>query len=797
MDALIQDIRSGIRQLARQRGSSIVAVFTVAIGIGATTAIFSLIDATMLRPLPYPNPEQLVRVGVERLETDGRTSRPTPSMEDMRTWQASGVFSAVAGWGQAFRGRIADGPEPERIQVMHFTEQYLSMHGVTPILGRDFRREDTEFGAPLVALLSYGYWQSRFSGRPDAIGATVRLDADIATIIGVLPAWFNAAAPLSIPLQIPPSEFSRRGTGRVAVYGRLRPDVTMDQARARLSAAMSEPPRPDGPQREIRATLTSRLDTALSQFGPTINVLAGAVALILLIACVNVAGLLLGRGAARQGEFAMRASLGAGRFRLIRQMLVENLVLALPGGALGVLFAWLSLDAIVANIPLSLPPDSPVALNRSVLMLTALVLVGTALLSGMVPAIRLSRPRNGMALIRGARQVGSPLSRRGGQLLIAAEIALAVILVAGAGLMIRSFLRIAAVDLGFNPDGLVTLEVLPLERNPAAHKTYYDRLLQQVRTLPGVTSASIVDQFTLGGGSTFTSLSAGDKTTGVSIVEATPGYLDTIGARLREGRLPTDRDYESRTRAIVLDALAARVLFPDRPAVGNVVVRAGRDTQPWTVVGVIDTLRHGGPLDTVSQKQPQVFFPLEPTESDLGQPMIVVIRTPQRAALLAEQLREAATSLGPRVMVERIRTADDWFGDRVITPRRRMVLLTVLAALGLALALVGVFAMTAYTVARRTAEIGLRMAFGAQRWQVVGTMVREAAIPTLIGTVLGVGAAMLATRAIASFLFGITPTDSVTLGAVAIMLAVAGSLAALIAASRAAKIDPAMTLRAE
>jgi putative ABC transport system permease protein len=801
MDALLQDLRYGLRQLFRQRGSSIVAVLTLALGIGASSAILSVVDATMLRPLPYPDPEQLVFVVPEEVAPDGSVSLPAASMEDMRAWQAAGdVFSAVAGWGTAFYGRIVDGPQPERIQVLHFTEDYLSMLGVTPIVGRGFVREDCDVGAPLVALLGYGYWQSHYGGRGDVLGETVRLDTDVATIVGVLPAWFEATTPLSIPLRIPPKEFSRRGSGRVSVYARLRPDVTIEQARARLSPRMAAAPQPDGTVRdvrEVRAFILSELESTTSQYRTTINVLAGAVGLILLIACVNVAGLLLARGAARQSELAVRASLGAGRGRLIRQLLTESVVLVLPAGAIGVCLAWLSLDVLVANIPLSLPSNAPVTLNRTVLAATVALLVPTTLFFGLVPAIRLSGVRLGSALARGGRQPGSSLSRRGGQVLIAVEVALAVVLVAGAGLMIRSFVRISAVDLGFNPDGLVTLQVLPLDRNPAAHKEYYGALLQQIRTVPGLSSAGLVDNFPLGGGTTYTSVLAAGKTTHSAIFEVTPGYFETIGARLRRGRLPTDADYASGFRGTVINESAARALFPDGLAVGRDFTRPGRDPRPWTVLGVIADLRHGGPLETEALNQPQIFFPLEPTEFDLNHAMMVVMRPSGDAPGLADRLRRVAQSIGPRVLVERIRSGHDWFGDRVITPRRRTVLLGLLGGLALALALVGVFGMTAYAVTRRTAEIGVRMAFGARPSQVVQTMLRDSAVPIAAGTVVGVGAAALATRVIESFLFETAPTDPVTLAAVAVILSTAGCLAALVPALRAAKVDPCSSLRAE
>jgi putative ABC transport system permease protein len=799
MDTLLQDIRYGIRHLLRQRGLAIVSVLTLALGIGASTAIFSVVDAAMLRPLPYPNPEQLVTVGVAITQPDGRVSRPTTSMADMRRWQQTDdVFSEVAGWGSSFGGRIVDEGEPERIQVSQFTEEYLSIHGVTPLIGRDFTLEDTQFGAPSVALLGYGYWQSRYAGRRDVIGETLRLDDGVATIIGVLPASFNADIPVARPLQIPPAEVPRRGTGRVSVYARLQPGVTVEQASDRLSARMAGEPLPDGSVRRVRVMVTSRLESTISRYQETVNVIAGAVGLILLIACVNVAGLLLARGAARQSELAVRVSLGAGRLRLVRQLLTENIVLALAGLVVGLFLAWLSLDVIVANIPISLPANAPITLNVSVLSATIALLVPTVLLFGLVPAIRLSRVRIVPALARAGRQSGSSLSRRGGQFLIAAEVTLAVVLVTGAGLMLRSFARLSAVDLGFNADGLMTMQVLPLDRDPAAHKAYYSALLQRLRAIPGVQSAGLVDYFPLGGGTSFTSFRGSGEPVFSSVFGALPGYFETIGVRLRGGRLPTDADYASGFRGTVINESAARTLFPDGPAVGRQFTRAaGKDRDPWTVLGVVADLRHGGPLDERSKNFPQIFFPLEPTESSLNQAMMVVVRSSGPIPGLGDRLRQTAQSIGPRVLIERIRTANEWFGDRVITPRRRTVLLGLLGGLGLVLALVGVFGMTAYAVSRRTAEIGMRMAFGARPGQIVTTIVRDSAVPIAVGTVLGLGGAALVTRIIESFLFETTPTDSLTFAAVALALVAAGCLAALVPAMRAARVDPVVTLRAE
>ena len=528
------------------------------------------------------------------------------------------------------------------------------------------------------------------------------------------------------------------------------------------------------------------------------TIIAGAVGLILLLACVNVAGLLLARGAARESELALRASLGAGRPRLIRQLLTESLVLALAGGGAGVFLAWLSLDAIVANIPMSLPSNTSVTLNLRVLAATVALLVPTVLLFGLAPAMSLSRVRIGPALARGGRQPGSSLTRRGGQLLVASEVALAVVLVAGAGLMLRSFARLSAVDLGFDPDGLITMEALPLDRDPAAHKAYYTALVQRVRTLPGVASVGLVDNFPLGDGTSFTTLRGGGEPVPVSVFGTLPGYFETIGVTLRAGRLPTDADLAAGLRGAVINAAAANALFPDGPAVGlEVSPAAGDDPESWTVLGVIGDLRHGGPLGRWSENYPQVFFPLEPTEFDLNHAMMVVLRRSGRAPDLGNRLREAARAIGPRVLIERVRTGNDWFGDRVVTPRRRTVLLSLLGGLGLVLALVGVFGMTAYAVARRTSEIGVRMALGARPGRVVAAMVRDSAVPIAVGTLLGLGGAALATRVIESFLFETAPTDAATFAAVALASVAVGCLAALVPALRAARVDPVATLRAE
>lgn len=767
----------------------------LALGIGASTAIFTVIDAAMLRPLPYPDPEQLVTVYVEEVGPT-RVSSPTPSMDDMRLWQQqTDVFAAVAGWGTSFGGRIVDGPEPERIRVLQFTEDYLRMHWVTPLIGRDFTRDDLRDESPAVALLGYGYWKSHYGGRRDVIGQTIRLDDGIATIVGVLPAWFHADTPVCRPLRIRPEWVPRRGTGQVSVYGRLRPGMTIEQATERLSARMPALTLRNGSRREVRVAVHSRLEIVTASRRTTATILAGGVGLILLLACVNVAGLLLAHGWTRKSEMAVRTSLGAGRTRLARQLLTESFVLALAGGGAGLLLARLSLDTIVANIPITLSSDSPARLSLQTLAATVALLLPTTLLFGLAPAMLLSRVRISPTLARGGRHTAGSLSRRESRLLIAAEVALAVVLSTGAALMIRSFARLSAVDLGFNAEGLVTMEVMPLAQDPAAHRTYYATLLDRLAAMPGVASVGGIDNFPLGGATSFTGVSADGKSVGIAAFEVLPRYFETCGVPVRSGRLPTRQDYAAGRRVAVLGETAARAIFGNQPAVGRQLTRAS-EAEPWQVVAVVGDVRHGGPLSDPARAANQVFFYEQPKPEFIA-PMVIVLRPSARIPDLAGRLRRTAGSLGPRVLVERIRSGNDWFADRVVTPRQRTVLLSLLGGLGLVLAFVGVFGATAYAVARRTSEIGVRMAFGAAPGQMVRMVIRDSAVPVAIGIVAGLGGAAAATRVIASFLFDTRPIEPATFGIVAGALAVAGCLAAAIPARRASRVDPATTLRAE
>jgi predicted permease len=785
LSELRQDIGYGVRLLARAPGFTALAVLTLALGIGATTAIFSVVDAALLRPLPYPDPDRMVIIRVQQPQRDGGVVGLGPSVPDMETWRQDGqVFSHLAIW-HGDRPVVLDAAEPERVEVMQISEEYLALHGVAPVLGREFGADDARPGADPVVLLGHAFWRTRFGGDRGVVNRTIRLDNAPVTVVGVLPAGFYSRVEIWRPYPATAMGHRMRGSGST-VYGRLRAGVTLEQAERRLADVTAASDREDWQGRAAGVEVESLYASTTKDYFTTTNILLAAVGSILLIACINVAGLLLARGATREPELAIRASIGAGRARLLRQLLTESLVLSVCGGIAGVLVAWISIDALVASIPLRLPENAPVTLNLRVLAFALGLSLITGVLCGLLPALKFSSTRGSGALARADRCHGSGLTRRGGQVLIATEVALTLVLLAGAGLMIRSFARILSVDVGFDPDRIVTMEVIPVNPDAAVMKAYYPSLVQSLRGLPGIDAAGAVDKLPLGGGSSHTSALVEGKRLPVQINEFVPGYFEAIGFTLLEGRLPVPTDGSGDTAVSILNEQAAKHMFRSGSPVGR---RFQIQKVSYEVLGVVADIRHKGPLMPAVPEAYLSFGPLR------VRPMIVVVRSQIGAAALSTQLRDAARAVGPRVVVERIRQGPDWLDERVVTPRRRTVLLGLLGGLALLLTLVGVSGMTAYAVARRTKDIGVRMAFGAAPGQVVWTVLRDSLWPVAVGTAAGLGGAILSTRIIASFLFETPPAEPATLAAVAATLAVAACLAAWIPARRAATIDPVAALR--
>jgi putative ABC transport system permease protein len=784
-----RDMRYALRSLQRTPGFAAVAILTLALAIGAATAIFSVIDAALLRPVPYHKPEEIVDIDIG----EAFDQRLAPSANDIESWRAAtGVFARI-GMGRLAGSRpvIVDAGVPEHLPVGTASEDFLEVFGIFPILGRGISADDRRPGAPPIVLIGHHYWQTRLLGTSEILGRSILVDGKRATIVGVLPAGFYPDTMVWRPHVVNPVMRAMRGTG-VPVLARLRPGLSIDAAArdltARLAAAERKP--------QQRVWLMSLYDDTTAGYGRTIALLSGAVALIVLIACVNVAGLLLARGATRQPELAIRTSIGASRGRLVRQLLAESAVLAVAGGFAGVILAFLTLDAIVGLIPLRLPANVTPAINLHVLAFALTLSVVTSVAFGLAPAFKLSRAGVNAHVAAGRLRHGSALTRRGGQVLIAVEVAMALVLVTGAALMIRSFSKILAIDVGFKPASIVTMGVVPVDTNPAAQAAYYVALLRNVRQIPGIAAAGAADRAPLDGSGSYTGATANGRSTSIAFRGVMPGYFEAIGLPLRDGRFPTDADYAANPPFAVLSESAARAIFPDQEAAGQQFV-LGKKT--WTVVGVVGDARTKTPLPLDRDRErPGLYLAHHPDAlSSFGAGLTVVVRPAGRIPQLAEQLRRAAHAVGPSVIVERIRSGRDWFSDQVATPRQRTMMLSLLGGLGLLLTLVGIFGTTAYAVARRTQEVGIRMALGARAGQMVGAIVRDAAWPVALGIAIGLAGAIAVTRVIASFLFETEPTDPLTFLTTVIALAATALVAAWIPARRAAHVDPVKALRAE
>ncbi|HEX5215365.1 MAG TPA: ABC transporter permease, partial [Vicinamibacterales bacterium] len=551
METIVQDIRQGMRLLRRQPGFAAIAILTIALAIGASTAVFSVIDAALLRPLPYPQPEQLMKVDLQVRTPDRKIDGATPSIEDVRRWAAAGgsAVTHVAISRADVPDRVIETGTPERVAVSNVTEDYLPMHGVRALHGRTFTAADLAPGAPKVIVLGFGFWRSRLAADPSVVGRSVRFDGQPVTIVGVL-SPFKTSVAIWRPLESPADESELRNRGW-DVIARLRPDVSAAEANDRLTA-VTRAARPEDAATTVQ--LSSMLDEVSADYTITVTIIASAVGVVLLIACVNVGGLLLARGATRRQELAVRASMGAGRWRLARQLLTESLVLAVIGGAAGMLIASLSINVIAANIPIQLQDDAPATVNGAVLAASAALTMLTGLMFGGWPALRLSRVRVSPTIAREGRDSVTPLSRRGGQILIAAEIALAVVLLAGAGLMLRSFARILDVDLGFDPSKFLAMETSILDQDPAAQAAFYPALIDAVKQQPGVTDAGAIDLMPLGEMLmvSFADVVGGKKGLDIFPHQVTPGVFKALGIRLRQGRFIEPADMTAKERVAVV-----------------------------------------------------------------------------------------------------------------------------------------------------------------------------------------------------------------------------------------------------
>ncbi|MEO7041435.1 MAG: ABC transporter permease [Gemmatimonadaceae bacterium] len=804
-----QDVRFAVRQLRRTPAFTVIAVLTLALGIGANTAIFSVVQHVLLAPVPYRGGDRIVRI-LESIPP-GNQAFITPQAQTIRIWQARAhTLDQIVGY---LPGEVtfSDGPTPEAIVGASIAADMLPFLGVRPALGRNFAPADTSAGAAPVAMIGYGLWQRRYGGRSDVLGRLVNLNGKTFVVIGVMPPGlglpFEPAEPgIWMPLHLAtPSD-------RMQVMGRLRSGNSSRDATKELTAIAATAPGVNRGAKHVGAAMVStRKDMLGDSYRRTLIMLFAAVGLVLLIACANVANLLLVRAGSREREFAVRAALGAGRGRLVRQVLTESMLLALAGCAVGLLLAWRGLHLIIALSPAELDGLAGVRMEPTVLAWSIGVSILTGLIFGLAPAFLATERTIGESLKSSTRSAsGNARARRVRGTLIVGEIALSVVLLVGAGLLFRSFSALEQVDPGFDPRGLVGVSVdMPREyfASDVSRNAAITQILDGVRRIPGVQSAAVGSDMPPNGGVAFGDLQIAGRTIAtsaqVSIVGyamAGENYFRVVGVLLREGRIftpsipPTSASGTAKSnggpREIMISQRFAKRFWPGGGAVGA-RIRLG-DTGDWlTIVGVAGDVQLPGDLGAVSDLR--MYTPFSAAISGAE----IIVRSKLPSGTLVPQLNAAITRASPYIRVHKAKSAESVIAEAVAQPRFAMTLIGAFALLALTLAVVGLYGVIAYSVSQRTREVGIRIALGAQPRDVVALVMRHGFTLVALGIALGVAAAIGATRVIQSLLFGVGSTDLISFVIAGALTALVTSLACYIPARRAALIDPLTALRAD
>jgi putative ABC transport system permease protein len=821
MGSLLQDLRYAVRLLLKMPGFTFVAVLTLALGIGANTAIFSVVHAVLLRPLPFEHPEQLVRVTGD-LRQMGLPDAGISGLELFDFRERSGLFTQISGL-YPINANITEVDEPERVEALLVDVNYFQLLGVNAQLGRVFQPEDYTPGISEIAVISNALWQRRYGGSADVLGKKFRLDNDMYTIVGVMPAGFRhpgrtiqtdvdvwaPAGWTGAPFNNPP-----RGAYMLqGAIGRLKPGITVEQAQSRMNDLARELRKEYPNDYPEKAGWTPRViglhDDLVGNVRPALLMLLAAVGFVLLIACANVANLLLARASARRREIAIRRALGAGRLRLIRQLITESVLLALLGGVLGLLIAVWGVDLLVKFSPANIAQLGDINVSLSVLSFTLVVSLLTGVVFGLAPAIQASNPDLQETLKDAARSTtaGAQRNRMRG-LLVISEFALALMLLIAATLLIRSFWRLQTVDPGFNGQQVLTARLwLPTPNQPETGPYFkherraqlFQQVLQRVASLPGVESVGGVSQLPLDGqtpSSTFSiegRNSATDDLYSSQVILASSGYFSTLGIPLLKGRLFTDQDDQNAQRVVVINQTLAERFFPGEDPVGKrIKFRLGRTEPPWmTIIGIAHDVKTEG-LDV--ENRPQMYLPVTQV-SNLQ--FALVIRTNSDPGALTEAVRREVRAADPDLPVYGIRTMDEVMAKAVSQRRFTMVLLGVFAGIALLLSAVGIYGVMAYSVSQRTHEIGVRMALGAQPRDVLRMVIAQGLLLICTGMAVGLAAAFLLTRFLAGLLFNVSPRDPVTFAGVTLLLALVALLACYIPARRATKVDPMIALRYE
>ncbi len=804
---MVNELRHALRRLVMVPGFTSVALVTLALGIGANTAVYSVVDAVMLRPLPYAEPDRLVMAWQDYTRRGGpETEWFSPAnFYDIRA--ENRVLSGLAAFtGYSPTMTSADGAE--RLPGALVTHGFFEVLGTDPVLGRTFTEEEELPGNDAVVLLSYGLWQSRFGGAASVVGRTITLDGTPHVVIGVLPQGFEF--PLVGPARVWSSlgiDLANAGRGNVFLrtVGRLRPGVSLAEAEADLDrvARGLEEAYPDA-NTGVGAHLTRLRDQLVGNLRPGLLALMGAVVLVLLIACVNLANLLLVRSAARRRDRAIRTALGASRMRLVLDTLTESLLVSVAGAAVGVLVAAWLIDALVALSPIVLPPLFEPALDGGVLAFALGLSVVTGLAFGIVPALH----GLGASPVPALKEdgVGSGIGRRGRRTrrtLVGAQVALAFALLAGAGLLLRSFMELQAVDPGFDPEGVLTFSVgAPSSEyeEPEEVTALYEAFLERIRSMPAVRSAGMVSHVPMADGDTDVDfVIEGRPAPGpgrervIWYRQVDPAYFRTMGIPVLAGRaFDASDNRRNAAPVVVLGEAAAARFFPGEDPVGR-RIKPGTDPESdgpwWTIVGVVGSVRHAG-LAAAPKEEMYLPHALAPRRA-----MTVVVRTDGEPGALVPSIRAELHRINPNLALSGVGTAERLVAGSAALPRFLAVCLVTFAALALVLAGIGIYGVIAYAVGERTHELGVRVALGARPGDVVRLVLRQGALFVTAGLVVGFGAALVVGRIIQTLLFQVAPRDPIILTAVPLVLAVVALAAMYVPARRATRVDPLVALR--
>jgi putative ABC transport system permease protein len=810
---MLTDLKYALRMLIKAPVFAVIAILTLALGIGANSAIFSVIDTVLLRPLPFKNPDEIVMLWGRYANDSGPVRgnvHSYPDFVDLRDQSQS--IAAMAAYTRT-AGTLTYAEDAKYLEGIAITPEVFEVLGVPPLLGRGFTKEDAKNEADRVVVLTYPLWKSSFGGDPKIVGQQILLSSRPHTVIGVMPPGWkfpieDEHIDYALPLEyLGAQTLGNRGAHFLSVVGRLKPGVPIQKSEAELTAIASRLSKqyPDTNLNFTGMAVVALHSDVVGEVRPALIVLLGAVALVLLIACANVANLLLARAASRSREIAIRTALGASRALVIRQLLCESLLLAVLGGGAGLILAWWGVDLLGAAGPQGLPHLGQIKVNFTVCAFTFVLAIGSTLLFGLIPALQVSRPSVNESLQQGAKgSTGGLHTNRLRAFLVVSQVSLSLLLLAGAGLLIKSFLNLRATNPGFDPVRLMTLQInLPRIRYPELDQQVraHDAIMEKLAGIPGVESAGGVNPLPLGGNIRNQSLMVSGAAPlprgnhpGAGYLIVKPDYFKAMKIPVLQGRTFTHADSKDSPLVVMINEAFARKYFPDRNPIGQQVMidRGDGKAPPCEVVGVVGNSRHDA---LAIPPGPEMYVPFD---QDPSRSLDIVLRVASTNLVgLNGDVKRAVHEVDKDLYVPTLEPMTNFLATQLAQPRFNMMLLAVFAAVAMVLAAIGIYGVIAYSVTQRTREIGIRMALGAQKTQMLGMVLRQSMLLVGIGIAIGFLVALAATRVMATLLYGVSANDISIYAVVIALLSAAAFLASYVPARRAMKVDPMVALRYE